>query len=177
MLLDLLQKRRSVRKYARRAVEPEKVDILLEALLRAPSSRGRRPWEFIVVDEPELLKKLGTAKAHGAAFIADAPLAVVVAGDPERCDVWIEDCAIAAILLQMAAESIGLGSCWVQIRRRQRPDGGSAEDYLKSLLHLPAGQRVLSIVGIGHPADPLPGHARESLPWGKIHRNRFAAPK
>ncbi len=173
MILDLLQQRRSVRKFQSKPLEPEKLDRLIESLLRAPSSRGRSPWEFIVVDDPALLQNLGTAKAHGAAFLAGAPLAVVIAADPARSDVWVEDCAIAAILLQLAAEALGLGSCWVQIRLRQRSDSASAEDYLKELLHLPAGQRVLSVVGIGYPAEKPAGHAREALLWDKVHRNRF----
>ena len=172
MLLPLLQSRRSIRKFEQRPVEPEKIEILTEALLRAPSSRGLNPWEFVLVDDPALLRQLGQAKAH-ANLIAEAPLAVVVAADPQRCDVWIEDCAIAAILLQMTAHSLGLGSCWVQIRLRRHRDGRAAEDYVKELLHLPADRSVLAVVAVGYPAEYPPGHPREALPWDKLHRNGY----
>ena len=173
MILSLLQNRRSIRKFQKRPVEPEKIEKLLEALLRAPSSRGHQPWEFIVCTDPALLKDLSRAKAHGSAFVAEAPLAVVITGDPERSDVWIEDCAIASLLLQLTAESLGLGSCWVQIRLRQDGQGHSSEDYLRTLLHLPAGQRVLCVVGIGYADEKKAGHPRESLPWEQVHQNRF----
>jgi nitroreductase len=172
MLLSLLQSRRSIRKFEKRPLEPEKIEILTEALLRAPSSRGLNPWEFVVVDDPALLRQLGQAKA-GAALIADAPLAVVVAADPQRCDVWIEDCAIAAILLQMTAHSLGLGSCWVQIRLRRHRDGRPAEDYVKELLHVPGDRCILAVVAIGYPAEQPPGHPRQALPWAKVHRNVY----
>jgi nitroreductase len=174
MILPLLQSRRSIRTFEKRPVEPEKIEILTEALLRAPSSRGLNPWEFVVVDDPDRLRQLGEAKAH-AALIADAPLAVVVAADPQRCDVWIEDCAIAAILLQMTAHSLGLGSCWVQIRLRRHGDGRSSEDYVKELLQIPADRRILAVVAIGYPAEQPPGHPRQALPWGKVHRNGYGA--
>jgi nitroreductase len=173
MVLSLLQTRRSIRQFQQRPLEPEKTELLVEALLRAPSSRGRNPWEFIVVDDPELLRQLGQAKASGSTFIADAPLAVVIAADPERCDVWIEDCAIAAILLQMTAHSLGLGSCWVQIRLREHRDGRASEEHVKELLHLPANLRILAVVAIGYPDEQPPGHPRQSLPWAKVHRNGY----
>jgi len=173
MLLPLLQRRRSIRQFQPRAVEAEKVEVLVEALLRAPSSRGRNPWEFVIVDDPFLLKKLSRAKAHGSAFLDGASLAVVLCGDPERSDVWIEDCAIAATILQLTAESLGLGSCWAQIRLRLHRDGRTAEDYLRPILDLPAELRVLAVVGLGYPDEAKAGYDRDTLEWGKVYRNRF----
>jgi nitroreductase len=173
MLLPLLRRRRSIRQFQQRPVEADKVRLLMEALLRAPSSRGRNPWEFIVVEDPARLKKLARAKAHGSAFLDGAPLAVVLCGDPERSDVWIEDCAIASIILQLTAESLDLGSCWAQIRLRLHRDGRTAEDYLRSVLNLPENLRVLAIVGIGYPAESKPGHDLDSLAWEKVHRNLY----
>ncbi len=76
MMLELLQKRRSIRQFTDQKVEQEKVDILLEAALRSPTSKNSRPWEFIVVNTPELMEKLSTAKEYGAAFAKHAPLAL-----------------------------------------------------------------------------------------------------
>jgi nitroreductase len=173
MILSLLQKRRSIRQFRPQPVEAEKVDHLLVAALRAPSSRGRNPWLFVVVDHPEPRGRLARAKAHGSEFLAGAPLAVAVCADPQRCDVWVEDCAIAAILLQLAAEAQGLGSCWVQIRLRPHGDGRSAEAYVREVLGLPETLEVACIVGVGYPARTLPGHPRASLSFDKVHRNRF----
>jgi len=171
---ELLQKRRSIRIFSSRQVEREKRDLLLEAGLRAPSSRGRMPWEFVVVDDPALLQQLGAAKQHGSAFLASAPLAIVVVADPDKCDVWIEDVSLAAILIQLAATALGLGSCWAQIRLREHDAaGGSANDFVVDLLGLPETYQVGSIIGIGYPGEEKPGHSRESLAWDKLHAGKY----
>lgn len=173
MVLSVLQTRRSVRRFLPQPIEAEKLDQLMEAALRAPSSRGRQPWEFVLVTDREQLTALGQVKAHGAEFLAGAALAVVICADPNRCDVWIEDCAIAALLLQLEAEALGLGSCWAQLRLRQHADGRSAETVACELLGIPPGYVVPIIVGIGYPAERLAGHSRSALPWNKIHAERF----
>ena len=174
-MLELLQKRRSIRRFQPRPVEAEKVDQLIEAMLRAPSSRGRNPWEFVVVTEADKLQALGRAKQHGAEFLAGAALAIVIAADPERCDVWIEDCAIAAIILQLTAVALGLGSCWAQIRLRPHGDGRSAEVYVREVVGLPSKLAVACIIGIGYPAEIKSGHSRGSLPYNQVHYEQFDA--
>jgi nitroreductase len=173
MLLELLQNRRSTRQFKSDPLTPEQVEQLSEALLRAPSSRGLTPWHFVVVDEPQLLTRLARAKAHGAEFLAGAPLAIVICAEPTRSDVWVEDCAIAAIILQLTAEALGLGSCWAQMRLRSDANGRSAEANVQEILNLPVEWSVDCIIGIGQPQRRQPGHLRASLPWAKIHRNRF----
>ena len=98
MLLSLLQKRRSIRKFTDKKVETEKIDALIEAALRAPSGRGIYPWEFVVVTDEAVLEKLSLAKDKGGAFIKNAPLGVVVCADPDKTDIWIEDASIASII-------------------------------------------------------------------------------
>ena len=82
MFNELAEKRRSVIVYAKRPVEAEKIDAIIEAALRSPSGRAARPWTFVVVTDKALLEKLSVAKPQGAAFVKDAPVAVVVCGDP-----------------------------------------------------------------------------------------------
>lgn len=173
-MLELLRKRRSVRRFMDRPIEAEKVEQLTEALLRSPSSKGRNPWEFILVTDPEQRTRLATAKPKGGTFVAEAPLAIVVCADPDKCDVWIEDCSIAAIVLQLAALDLGLGSCWSQIRKRSHVDGKPATDYLSKVLNLPDRYEVEAIIGIGYPAAEKDGHSKETLPYDKIHREHFA---
>lgn len=172
-MLDILQQRRSIRLFESHPVEPEKIAALTEAVLRAPSSRGLNPWEFIVVTERDKLKALSKAKPHGAEFLAGAALAFVVAADPQRCDVWVEDCAIAAIILQLTAVSLGLGSCWAQIRLRPHGDGRSAEAFVREIVGLPEQLAVDCIIGIGYPRESKAGHDRQSLPFAKLHREQF----
>lgn len=170
---DLIGKRRSIRKYQNRPVEPEKIAWIIEAALRAPSSRRLNPWEFVVVDNPETIRELSRAKQHGSAFLQGAPLAVIVCADPEKCDVWIEDAAIATVYISLAAEALGLGNCWIQIREREHGGGKTAEEFVREVLRVPQGLKVESIIAIGYPDEPKLGHSREELQYEKIFVNRF----
>ena len=169
MFIELLQKRRSIRKFENRPVEKEKVDLLIEAGLRSPSSRSINPWEFIVVTEAEKIIRLSQAKPHGSGFLKDAPLLIVVCADPEKSDVWIEDTAVASILLHLAATDLGLGSCWVQIRLREHDVQQSAQEYVGEILGLKKSMVVESIIGIGYPDEEKPDHQISTLPFDKVH--------
>lgn len=170
MLIDLLRNRRSIRRYQEKPVEPAKIDLLVEAMLRSPSSRSLNPWEFVVVEDRALLGELARAKAHGASFIKGAPLAMVICADPGKCDVWVEDCSIATLLVHLAAADLGLGSCWIQLRERQHDSGKSSESYVKELLGLADHLVVLAMVAIGYPAEEKPGHPADSLLWERVKR-------
>ncbi|HXC93183.1 MAG TPA: nitroreductase family protein [Geobacteraceae bacterium] len=167
-MIELLRKRRSVRKFTSEKIAATLVETLVEAALRAPSSRGINPWEFIVVDDPETLLKLSGAKQHGSAFLKDAPLAVVVCADTAKSDVCIEDCSIAAIIVQLTAVSLGLGSCWAQIRNRMHDRERSSEAYVRELLGLPEHVMVETVIGIGHPAE-----RKMPVPAGRLQRDKI----
>jgi nitroreductase len=176
MVLSVIKKRRSIRKFLDKPIEAEKVDLLIEAALRAPSSRDLNPWEFVVVTNRELLEKLSKAKQHGSAFLKNAPLGICVCADPEQCDVWIEDASIASIFIHLAAESLGLGSCWIQIRERMHDGKKSAQEYIAETLNIPAKMQVESIIAVGYPDEKLPPHKKEELLFEKIHRDAYGRP-
>jgi nitroreductase len=173
MFLSLAQSRRSIRKYQNKPVEPEKIDSLVEALLRAPTSRGKNSWDFVVVTDSNLLQKLSSAKPHGASFLKNAALGMVVCANPQISDVWIEDASIASTFIHLAAASLGLGSCWIQIRERMHDDTQTAEAYISEILNLPAHIKVVSIVAIGYPDERKSAHPRESLPYNKVSLNNY----
>jgi len=177
MFLSLAQKRRSIRSYQDKPVESEKIDMLIEIALRSPSSRGFNPWEFIVVSNQDLLEKLSKAKPHGASFLKNAPLGIVVCADPEKCDVWVEDASIASILIHLAAESIGLGSCWIQIRKRMYNDAKTSQEYVCELLEIPRRLNVQSIIAIGYPAEQKPPHRKEDLQYEKVYFDLYGQNK
>ncbi len=172
MLIDLLVNRRSIRRYDAQPVEEETVRQLLQAALLSPSSRGIRPWEFVVVNETELIRELAESRQHGSSFLADAPLAVAVLGIPEASDVWIEDCAIAASSILLAAEDAGLGACWVQIRQRPAADGRSADEYVRDVLRIPSNRSVEAVIALGYPAEEPNPHNMNDLNWDKVYFNR-----
>ena len=171
--LRLVQSRRSIRLLKSDPLPDEYVDRIIEAARWAPSGFNTQPWEFIVVDDPELLSQLSIAKPHGACLIKHAPLAVVVTGDKTKSDVWIEDCSIASIILQLAAEALGLGSCWVQIHRRYHDDDQTANEFISELLHIPDHLEVLSVVGIGYKAADRPALTDKEIEWQKVVRNCY----
>jgi len=160
--VETVRSRRSVRQYLQKPIDSEDRQILIEALLRAPSSRNLQPWEFIVVDDQTLLQQLSRAKEHGSQFLSKAALGIVVYADSRKSDVWIEDCSIAAFLVHLTAHALGLGSCWIQIRKRNHSETITAECYVRKILGIPRHMKVEAIVSIGHPAEqkkPVPAHA------------------
>lgn len=169
MFMQLIRNRRSVRKFQDKPIEPEKVEALVEAALRSPSSRSLNPWEFIVINDKELLTKLSNSKPHGASFLKGAPLGIVVLADPEKCDVWVEDTSIASTYIQLAAEAQGLKSCWIQIRKRPCTDKQTACERVSELLSIPPHLKVESIIAIGYPDEKKEGHKTETLQYEKVH--------
>jgi len=172
----IVRKRRSIRRYQKQPVEPEKIALLLEAALRAPSSRGLNPWEFIVVDDESLINRLAGAKEHGSSFLKGAPLAVVVCADPARYDVWVEDTSIASTFISLAAEALGLGSCWVQIRERRHSPEKTAEEFVREVLQIPPHLKVEAIIAIGYPAEEKAPHQKEDLQYEKVFANLYGQP-
>lgn len=173
MLNSLMEKRRSIRKYLDRAIEPEKIDSLLEAVLRSPSGKSIYPLEFIVIEDKTMLEKLSVSKPAGAAFLKHAALGVVICANQDRSDTCIEDASIASIVLQLAVESLGLGSCWIQIRNRTHKDGRPSQQYVADLLGIPSSYLVQSIISIGYPAETKAPHKREKLKFDTVYHGRY----
>ena len=176
MFNSLIQKRRSIRKFINRPVEDDKIDILVEAALRAPSSMGKMPWSFIVVKDRNLLEGMSRAKSHGSTFLKDVPLGILVCADPEISDVWVEDASIASTYILLAAESLGLGACWIQFRGRNHSDNLTSGSYIADLLNLPDNLKVLSLIAIGYPDENKPPHGKESLKYERVYLDRFGSP-
>ncbi len=172
-MLELLKSRRSIRKYLPQEVEQEKLETILTAALLSPSSRSRRPWEFIVVRDKEKLSYLSQCREHSSQFLAGAPLGIVVVGDPAACDVWVEDCSIAAIIIQLTAHTLGLGSCWVQVRERFSPNQDKAENYIKQALNIPQEKHVECIIAIGYPGEDKKPYSESELAKEKVHYDLY----
>ncbi len=174
-MLELLRKRRSIRKYQGRQLSRPEIEHLLKAALMSPSSRGLKPWEFIIVSHPDMLHQLSLSKAHGSSFLKGAAAGIVVLADPNKCDVWVEDASIASVILHLTAASMDLGSCWIQIRKRYYNDKQAAEEYIKKLLNIPDHYRVESIIAIGYPAENKAPYKDSNLPLDKVHAEILGA--
>jgi nitroreductase len=172
MLIDLLRSRRSIRAFADWPLEREKLDLLIEAMVRAPTSPGKAPWEFVVVSDKETIARLSEAKAQDSAFLKGAALVVVVCAHPQISDVWVEYAAIATLLLHLEAHDLGLGSCWVQVRLREHDEQRSAAKYIAEVIGLDPAMAVEAMVAIGYAAETKAGHPTSSLPYDKVSFER-----
>jgi nitroreductase len=177
MFNELTEKRRSVKVYAERPVEAGKIDAIIEAALRSPSGRAARPWEFVVVTDKTLLEKLSMARPQGAAFVKDAPVAIVVCGDPSTSRLWVEDCSIAAVTMQYAAQALGLGSRWTQMRGNNFSEGTTSTQYIAKLLDLPENLTVECIIAIGYPGEEMVPYKKNELLFNKVSYNRYGQKK
>ena len=173
MFYELLKSRRSIRKFQNKEVEKGKVDLILRGALLSPSSRARRPWEFIAVTDGELLKQLSGCRQLASGFLAGAPLGIVVIADPGACDVWVEDASIASTIIQLSAQSLGLFSCWIQVRERFHSETVKAGDYIKGILGIPEKYSVECMIAIGYAAEEKQAYNEAELPYAKIHVNKF----
>ncbi len=172
-MIDLLRTRRSIRKFTDQPIEPEKLEILKEAILRAPTSKNSNAGEYIFVDDQELIQKLAQCKPHGAMPLMTAKLAIVILIDESITAAWIEDSSIASFVAHLTAHSLGLGSCWIQIRGREYSEDKLAETYVRETLNIPNNYRILSIVAVGYAAHNHEGRKLEEFDFDKIHSNIF----
>ncbi len=170
---ELVAMRRSMRKYTEEQLQAEDVATIMRAALMAPSSKGKRSPEYILVDDKHMLQQLSECKAVGSDFLKDAALAVVVCADPEKSDVWIEDASVAAMLVMLQAEDLGIGSCWVQVRQRQDAMGNNTEDIVHELLGVPADHRIVCMIALGHKGMERKPQNEERLQWENVHTDQW----
>lgn len=170
---ELITNRRSTRKFTEELLTPEQVELILKAALKSPASKSKNPWQFIVVEDKEQLQKLSECKKTASKLIADCALAVVVLADPLTSDVWIEDASLASIMMQLQAEDLGIGSCWVQIRERYTAADTPSDEYIKDMFDVPMQLQVLSVIAFGHKAQERPPFDEEKLQWEKIHIGKY----
>lgn len=171
-MTDILQAaahRRSIRAYTKEPISEENLKKILQTGLLSPSGRAIRPWEFIVVRSKETLQKLSKCRTAGSGILADADAAIVVLACTDRQDVWVEDCSIAMSLMHLCADSLGVGSCWIQGRLRTAADGSSTEDYLRSIFEFPEKYALEAILSLGMPGQTLPARSPEDADMSKVH--------
>ena len=162
-LLDVMLKRRSVKKYTGEPIPEEKLRYIVQAGFLAPSSRNLKPWKFIVVRDKAVLKQLAGAKAMGGAMLADADAAIVVTADSVLADTWVEDCSIAMTYMHLAAAEQGVGSCWVQYLLRQTVYGREAEEEVRKILSIRIPYRLVGMLALGMPKEEPAPHTLDEI--------------
>ncbi len=171
--LILLQHRRSIRKYLDKAVEREKTEKILQAALMSPAGKRLNPWEFVVVEDREILKQMSSCRTYGSRLLEGSPLGIVICADSELSDTWQFDSAITAMNMMLEASDLGLGSCWVQIYNRASEANISAETMVRNLLDIPEKMSVVCVISIGYINEERKPYDFEKLPYQKIHYGKF----
>jgi len=156
-LLEAIKERRSVRAFKQQDVPEETVEKLIDAARHAPSAGNIQPWEFVVVRNLEVKRKLARA-ALNQAFVEEAPVVIVVCANERRSSMGygsrgktlycIQDTAAATQNILLTAYSLGLGTCWI---------GAFNEDEAKRAVNAPEGIRPVAIIPVGYP-DETPSH-------------------
>lgn len=144
--LETIFNRKSVRKYTQQPVEKEKLETLVRAGMAAPSSRDRRPWEFIIVTDRNILDTMGDGLPL-ARMLKETKQAIIVCGDTVKSgNAWQLDCSAAAQNVLLAAESLGLGAVWTA--SYPYPE---RMNVVRDALHLPDHVIPLTVIPIGYP--------------------------
>ncbi len=149
-LHNLLVCRHSIRKYTDQQVKPEDVQLILEAALLSPTSKSSRSWQFIVVEDKDILVRMSECKPAGAMPLKGCAFAVVVCADPAKSDAWIEDASI-------------------QIRDRYASDSTPSQEIIQELLEIPETLPVVCVMTFGYPAEERRPVDTSKLLWEKVH--------
>jgi nitroreductase len=157
-LMDLIRERRSVRSYRDQCVEEEKLQAVLEAGRLAPSARNMQDWKFIVVRDQATRQRLARA-ARDQLFVGEAPVVIAACGTSDlvmTCGqpAYVIDVAIAVDHMTLAAQSLGLGTCWI---------GAFYEDQVREILGVPANIRIVALLPLGYPAQGARATPRKNL--------------
>ena len=169
--ISTIMNRKSVRSYTGEAVPKEKIDILLKAGMAAPTAMDKRPWEFIVVTDRDVLKKLADALPY-AKMTAKAGAAIIVAGDTKRqfggedSSIWIMDCSAASENILLAAEAQGLGAVWTALY----PSKENVKAVTR-ILGIPKHVIPLNLIPVGIPGGSP--KAKDKFDPARIHRDKW----
>ena len=167
-IVGAIRKRRSIRAYQDKPVEEEKIATILRAAQFAPSANHKNPWQFWLVKNKEVLVGLSQATPWGS-FIAQAPIAIVVAVDQSLSREWLEDASVVGAHIYLEATNQGLGTCWVQNRDSKTVRGENSESYIKNLLNIPDNFRIIVTFSIGYPAENKSPHPDQDYQKNKVH--------
>ena len=168
-LFEALLTRRSIRKYNYDVIPQEKINELLKAAMYAPSAMNYQSWQFIVVDDREILKKISTDTTAHADMLTDASIAIIVCGDlnlDKNINWNVMNCSAATENILLAARGLGFGSCWIGAWPGQETIEG-----LRKILSFPENIIPFSIIAIGYPAENVT--VEERFKPERIHRNKW----
>jgi nitroreductase len=167
--IETIFRRRSIRKYSDQAVEREKLDLLLQAAMAAPSAMNCRPWEFVVVTDPERLAKFRSRLIFGN---RNAPAAIVVCANPSLSLnpaarlFWQQDCSAATENILIAAVGLGLATVWVGLH-----PVAEFVRIVRNIVGLPKHVTPMGLIYVGYPQEEK--SARTQYDPARIHWQEY----
>jgi nitroreductase len=154
-IIDIIFKRRSIRKYTPQPVDEDTLRRLLQAAMAAPSAVNGQPWEFIVVTDKEMLAEMYRSLPYGRYA---APAAIVVCANPAIASnkdaaerFWVQDCSAATENILIAAAGLGLGAVWCGVHPNP-----NREKAIANVFSIPAGVTPLNVILVGYPDEDKP---------------------
>lgn len=171
--IEAIRTRRSIRAYKPDPVPDDLLNEVIAAGFCAPSAHAKRAWHAIVVKDIEKRKQLAAIHPWSR-LVKKAPVTVAVCVDRNESEVfWIEDGAVFIENMMLAAQSKGLGTCWIGIRGAIHREVES-EAAAREILEIPDQIGILALVVIGYPAEEKPARELE-LPEGRVHKDSFGS--
>ena len=167
-MLEIMRRRRSVRRYTEEKISDEQLKQIVSAALLAPSGHSKYPCEFIVVKSREVLEKMSHCRKGVAKMLEGAAAAVVVVADKDKSDTFVEDSCVAMMSMQLLATSLGIGNCWIQVRGREAEDDSASEVYLRGILNFPENFACQAILSLGYPAKEPRARELDKLNFDKV---------
>jgi nitroreductase len=156
-ILDIIKKRRSIRKYTDKSVSPEIINQLLTAAMSAPSAANQQPWHFLVVEKREQLVALSSFNS-GYLPVAKAQVVIIVCGEEALAKLpqyWMQDCSAATENILLTATGLGLGSLWAGVT-----PGSTHQSKIKELFNMPENITPFAVVSLGYPDEEKPAADR-----------------
>ena len=165
-MIEIILKRRSIRKFTTQPVNEGDVQRLLEAAMAAPSSNNLKPWHYVVTTDRKTLDGLAQAHPYGK-MLREATLAIAVCADPRTSPTgWVQDCSAATENILLAATALGLGSCWVGCHPHE-----DQKEAIREVLKVPPNIEILSLLAIGHPGEEK--EPRTQFDSSRVHREKW----
>lgn len=165
---NAIRTRRSIRKYTDEPVAPEKMELLLRAAMQAPSAADCRPWQFVAVDDPSILRAL-EPRMGGCEMLREAAAAILICAEPDREQFpgfWPQDCSCAAHNIQLMAHALGLGAVWIGLYPL-----AERMDPVRETFGVPSAAVPFAMISLGAPNEFLPPEDRYEA--SKVHRNQW----
>lgn len=172
MIKEIIDKRRTIRKFTDEKVNHELLEELLMYSLMGPSYANARPVQFLVVEDKEGLEKLSEVERFSSKYVKDAPCAVVVMADTDLSKFAVEESTICASYLQLLAEDAGLATSWISLRGVVTKDKEASTEYVKREFGLPKNFEPLCVIPIGYRDEK----AKKRVPFDvspKVHYEKF----